>query len=72
MPSENLKKAEDIQRNISIRAIEHNLTARSSVEMVCHEVLVTRMLCEVILYDSVNNLSAGSTAFSRHLGRPQQ
>lgn len=44
---ENLKKADDIQRNMSILAIEPIPSTLSRVEMVRHELLVTRML----LYD---------------------
>ncbi len=46
--SENLKKAVDIHRNMSILAIEPILSTRSRVEMVRHELLVTRVLGEVL------------------------
>jgi hypothetical protein len=48
---DNLKHVEDIQRNVSILAIEHTLSSRSPIEGVKHEMLLSRVLGEVLLYD---------------------
>jgi len=48
---DNLKHAEDIQRSVSILAIEHTLPSRSPIEGVNHEMPLSRVLDEVLLYD---------------------
>ncbi len=56
---ENLKKSDDIHRNVSILAIEHTLSSRSPVEGVHHDLLLIRVLNEILRYDKAAGLLVG-------------
>ena len=52
----NLKEARDIDRNLSILAIEHSLSSRSPVEWVHHTLLLNRLLAELHHNDQIKGL----------------
>ena len=53
---EHLKNSDDIHRNVSILAIEHTLSSRSPVEGVHHDLLLIRVLTEILRHDKAQGL----------------